>query len=874
MASTSQENQAETSSENAPPESKRDLTLEHLFDLLGSLRQVLARSTNICVEEKEYGVNGYGPKPWIPTICESVPTRFDVLLIGRDRIPYIIRKPIYTSKVHDIDSLITETHSAFNKVIDMAMIFIREPPTFRMLEQQRCEPESLGFPYSSLLDSGIDPAIVNSAVHRFLNPTRRHDNHNYSEGFIFNGTPMDEAMREFFEISQHEMRVLSLSIEAEELRTRRGIPDNVKMPIFGNNMLFEVVMNPFIITNIFEHLPRRMHFSAGLILELQKPDVMLGPVDIGTLQKTASLSVTRATPIASMFSIDYTPDMSEAINAYLITCIIPGLIQFDVHMDDISPADYPLKALCACLCKLLFAYSEVHRWNNITLRGARVVEQAIVEAGVHAHILEIAPGPAGLPLGRVNATQQANIHDLNGIVSTGNGGGWREGDNQRYAPMDPAVPYAGCCNRQRFVHDIEDVNELDHPDRILHYNQWRVSRTANSFLASANRHGEDKSSYAGASQVFKLLSSRIFDFFAVVNEYNAYNWHSSLRLSDASMNELYTDNSEEPAIVPINGKTILYLAKSLCSTTVLQRRVPYLAQVKAECAIARDCAESAIKAHIFDSINREHGIPENSFRGPERIEFIAPNEGPLSDHIKLLRSAGLSSSIGPFYETVMHNPLVEMSIELANVVIQNPLDYGLLPSVELGTQIADRSVQALQRFSQNNIPYTNIGIFEDNEHDPGMNALPRERVAFQQMSALLGTYNLQHTIRNLSARGIVSLSIPIPYAINTSSIIAEYSGDLLQVKYDTKRPDNNLRKCISWNACNINVTDISHDELQRPDLYVLNFSTINRVSIPSAVGRRIFVSATEWLANIDSEATRCVYIRTDNIKLTSIFTRS
>ncbi|CAB3241763.1 unnamed protein product [Arctia plantaginis] len=119
-----------------------------------------------------------------------------------------------------------------------------------------------------------------------------------------------------------------------------------------------------------------------------------------------------------------------------------------------------------------------------------------------------------------------------------------------------------------------------------------------------------------------------------MNEYNAMHWYSSLRLSEESMNNLYNDTSEEPTIVPISGKTILYLAKSFCRDTKLVRKIPYLAQVKAECGIARDVAESAIKSHIFTEINRVHDIPRNSYTSRERIAFISPADGPLQEHIR------------------------------------------------------------------------------------------------------------------------------------------------------------------------------------------------------------------------------------------------
>ncbi|KAJ8728932.1 hypothetical protein PYW07_006628 [Mythimna separata] len=236
-------------------------------------------------------------------------------------------------------------------------------------------------------------------------------------------------------------------------------------------------------------------------------------------------------------------------------------------------------------------------------------------------------------------------------------------------------------------------------------------------------------------------------------------------------------------------------------------RVPYLAQARAECAISRDASESAVKARIFDDISRKYAIPENSFRRSERIEFIAPKEGPLADHLTLLAKSGLSSRVGAFYESVLHNPFTEIMLELADAIVNNPIDYGILPSIELGTQVADRSTPTLERYARNNLPYTNIGIFENEELDPAMARAPRTQLSLQHVTQMFATFNVQHSIRNYSARGVVVLNIPIPFIINTNSIIPECDGEILQVTYDSKRVDNNPRKNLTWRACNINLTE-------------------------------------------------------------------
>lgn len=852
---------------------KATVTASQLFDLLGSLREVLSRSTNICVEEREYKSNGYGPKPWVPVIVEEVTSRYSIILVGADRIPYVIKNPLISLKIERIDDLITEIIRAVKETLTNSLRFVREPPSLRMMDQQRIEPEKIGFPYTDLLMSNMDVDLIHNAVHRFLNPTRRRENFNYSDGYVFNGSHIEDALRESYDVSQREMRILADTIEREELRTRKEIPDDVAKPIFSNNVLFEIVMNPFIITSMFDALPRRMRFSSSLVIELQKPDVQLGPIDANTLQKTASVSLTKSMSVTSMFSIDYTPDMSDQISAFIMSLIVPGLIEFDVDLSDINVSDHALRALTGALAKLLFSRNDSQRWNNITHRGARVVEQTIVDACVTANVLAIAPHPGPFPLNRVNPVHNVNLTYFDELVTDGTGKGWREGNVRRYAPHPPDLPYATCCNRQRYVHDIESVDELDQPDRIMHFNAWNVATALSSLLSATNKHGEGKSSYAGIPQIFKLLANRIFDFYAVINEYNALNWYTSLRLSEESMDDIYSDGSEEPTIITINGKTILYLAKSLCKTTSILRRVPYLSQAKAECALARDCVESAMKNHIINEVIRIYEIPDNSFKRSDIVRLILPDEGPLYSHLCLLLDSGLASTIGPFYECIRNSPMYDITMEIANTILNNPIDYGILPSIELATRVCDRSVRALELYAINNRPYTNIGTFEEHAPNDNLSNAVRTQMSFRQMQPLVNTFNLQQTIRDLSTYGVVNLSLPFPYTVDSRKVIDESRDHVLDIMYDAKRPDNNLRHCLKWRACSINITDVERQELRRPDLYILNFSTINRTSIPDRFGRRILMSAIDWLNNLDQEVVNCVYVRTDNVVISSVFER-
>lgn len=234
-----------------------------------------------------------------------------------------------------------------------------------------------------------------------------------------------------------------------------------------------------------------------------------------------------------------------------------------------------------------------------------------------------------------------------------------------------------------------------------------------------------------------------------------------------------------------------------------------------------------------------------------------------------MRKSGLSSDVGAFYECVKDISLYELMIELVDVVLNNPVDFGVLPNLQLGTKIADRSVLALKKYIIANEPYTNIGIFET--PDDGNKRI--HDIRLENMVRFISTFNLQQTIRDLSTRDIVALHLPFSFKIETAAIIDEPNQELIQIKYDPNRIDNNLRKCLTWRECTINVTDIDENALQRPDMYVKNFSNIDKVSIPRAQGRRIVLPMAEWLSMLDEEATPCVYIRAENVVIASIFAR-
>ncbi|CAB3241761.1 unnamed protein product [Arctia plantaginis] len=127
----------------------------------------------------------------------------------------------------------------------------------------------------------------------------------------------------------------------------------------------------------------------------------------------------------------------------------------------------------------MFAYSENHRWNCYEYEAT---ENALVEAGINARILDYAPGRGGFPLNKVDALPNANIQDLNGLVTNGIGRGWREGVHMRLTAHPPEMPYADCANRQLFVHDIDRVEALEHDDRIQFFNAWGLPTLPAAFL--------------------------------------------------------------------------------------------------------------------------------------------------------------------------------------------------------------------------------------------------------------------------------------------------------------------------------------------------------------------------------------------------------
>lgn len=76
------------------------------------------------------------------------------------------------------------------------------------------------------------------------------------------------------------------------------------------------------------------------------------------------------------------------------------------------------------------------------------------------------------------------------------------------------------------------------------------------------------------------------------------------------MDHMYQDGSKEESIVNISAKTIFYLMKSLSNESKVERKRSYMDQVKAECGIARDCVDSAIRAYIIEA-HRRLNLPEN-----------------------------------------------------------------------------------------------------------------------------------------------------------------------------------------------------------------------------------------------------------------------
>lgn len=837
------------------------------FNMIDTLKLVISSSTNIGIEECDYKANGYGPNSWRPVIADSVTSRFKVITIGEERIPYVIREPLMSAAIADVDSAISEIYKIVDKQLVDTMVFLKEPANVRLLNAQYSEPEHIGIPYSALLATNINVEQLHNSLVRYLSPIRRRENFNFSDGYIFNGSHNVTAMQDFFEISQREMKTLSSTIEREELRTRNEIPDSVRLPVFGNNSLYEVVVNPFTLNEMFRDLPRRMKFSSALITELQSFNFGFDIIDTSILQKSASISITRTTSISAMFSISYTPDMSVACAAMMLSLINPGLIEFDIDMSDIDSNDHPLRLMCALSSKILFARSATPRWNCVSRRGLREVEQAIMEAALSSRTFTLNDPHNPNILQRITPNNELNLRNYALLITNDVGQGWREGPHERYVEHPELMPYRSCGRRQLYVNEIDDTSDLDSDDRVLQFHGWGTANAASSLLSAMARSGEDRSNYNGVAQVFKILSGRVFNFFASVNEYNRHHWYSSLRLRDEDLDMLYNDGTEEVCNVQIKGKTILFLMKALSEKTVHERRVPYLTQVKTECAIARDCVESSVKRHIIDGVSRMLPIPENSFTRRETLKLIMPSQGPLALHLDLVISSGMATLCGNFYECVHESTMGILLREISTNVLENLTEYGILPSVHLSTRIANRTVEHLSEYTTRNIPYTNIGLFDDDG---------REMYEFNlaHLGQRLNNFTVKQTLRDYSCTGIVKLVLPIPYTISTNSIVGDISDDIIMIKYDDKRRDNNVRHNISWRPIVLNITDIDRNKLTRPDLYVTNFSTVDRIAVPSTAGRKILVRAERWLNHIGEDAVRCVYVRTDNVKIVSIFERS
>lgn len=131
--------------------------------------------------------------------------------------------------------------------------------------------------------------------------------------------------------------------------------------------------------------------------------------------------------------------------------------------------------------------SRESRWNSITPRTLHAVEQAIVNAGTEAGILERVHNPGDNPLDRVTGVAQSGLTRLDLLQTTEDGHGWRDDGFHRYSPLPASVPYVHCQRRQLVATHLEHTRTIETGESSEAFNVWQTRAGVYDFLSALHR---------------------------------------------------------------------------------------------------------------------------------------------------------------------------------------------------------------------------------------------------------------------------------------------------------------------------------------------------------------------------------------------------
>lgn len=337
--------------------------------------------------------------------------------------------------------------------------------------------------------------------------------------------------------------------------------------------------------------------------------------------------------------------------------------------------------------------------------------------------------------------------------------------------------------------------------------------------------------------------------------------YSSVRISEERANNMYPADLESPIIHEISARAVLYMLKSLDETSIGPRRMPYERQLDLECGIMRDCIESLSSRNLFERVTAQYGIDPAMFSRKERASLAHPRDGPLAQMLSHVRSSGYVSMLGDFTLPAADLTLTQLNADAAEIVLSNPLDFGISDSVILKpTTIADR-VTHLTTLCGRSDPYTNVytGVEE------GIQDL--RLIAVQ---TLITNYRANETIRALSHANPLRFYLPAPFSVRTSGLSAG-SPRPFKIKYDSINRHNTLRTAIVIEKRDFYVVPLDATALQRPDIYLQDMNEMNSVHAEPGEYRRSVFTVGQWLERLPQIMQPATLVCTKNIRFKSLF---
>lgn len=386
----------------------------------------------------------------------------------------MVKRPLVEAKFRTIRDLHVHMQNALEYIIAQAFTMYEEPESTSLDGFLSCNPVKLGLPLDEMCATENPFGNVCSLIQPYC-VTNRMDKINYSMGYMAEGIDLYPIRESAFILAKEEMRPLRDVIIVHEEYMLGGAPDAAPYKVLHANDIINIVANPFNLNAMFEHLPLPVHYSSELVLEALMPEISVTPLSPSQLVMNAGFSTSKITVINSFTRINERPKMDVALGYYVASFICPGCIVFNINLDDITGDDMYLRGFAACVAKLMFSYNHEARWNSLSGSSVRAVEAAIVRCGIAGGILETPPNVIGglFPLHNANPI----------ILTTPEGGGWRESGGMRYGQAPVTSPYIDCQNRQVFVTPLDELTDMDDETINYYLAAWNTRHALYRFIA-------------------------------------------------------------------------------------------------------------------------------------------------------------------------------------------------------------------------------------------------------------------------------------------------------------------------------------------------------------------------------------------------------